>query len=229
MSKLPDVLGALIADGLGAIGVPGASSAGEAVKGYLQRSSDAARVILLDEFRRGNIDAANVAAEDDRVSVVYRYLRASWEGSARVNLRLLAKAIVGRIKTNSLVADEFLPHADALAALSRDEIILLATMYGVQSCLEDPPSIDDALRIDEIAQRKNELWEETEQKLEAIGWSKDRIQAAGNRALRSGYVLAGSGWDGVLSFRPSPLLIDLCKTVDFTDALRREGDGTPAN
>jgi len=213
MSKLPDVLGALIADGLGAIAVPGASSAGEAVKGYLQRRSDEARAILLDELRLGNIDAANVAAEDDRVAVVYRYLRASWEGSARVNLRLLAKAIVGCLKTNTLVADAFLPHADALAMLSRDEIILLAMMCRIQSRFGDAPPI-------------NELWPPTVQKLEGIGWSKDYADAIAGRAMRSGYVLAASAWSA-LSFRPSPLLLDLCKTVDFDDALRREGNSTP--
>jgi hypothetical protein len=84
MSKLPEVLGTLIADGLGAIGVPGASTAGEAVKAYLQRRSDEAKEILFEEFRRGEIDAAEVAAEDDRVAVVCRYLRASWEGGARI-------------------------------------------------------------------------------------------------------------------------------------------------
>ena len=109
MAMVPAVLGALIADGLSAIGAPGGSTVGEAVKGYLQRRSDTARDILLDEFRRAEIDAAKVAAQDDQIAVIYRYLRASWESSARVNLRLLAKAIVGRMRTNTLVADEFLP------------------------------------------------------------------------------------------------------------------------
>jgi hypothetical protein len=210
MSKLPDVLGALIADGLGAIAVPGASSAGEAVKGYLQRRSDEARAILLDEFRCGNIDAANVAAEDDRVAVVYRYLRASWEGSARVNRRLLAKAIVGRIRTNTLVADEFLPHADALATLSRDEIILLATMYLIRGTI--------GLETDKL---KFSSWAATLAQLQERCWQTDRAEATAGRALRSGYVIAG--WrTSEMVYRLSPLLIDLCKTVDFDDALRRE-------
>jgi len=215
MSKLPDVLGALIADGLGAIAVPGASSAGEAVKGYLQRSSDEARAILLDEFRRGNIDAANVAAEDDRIAVIYRYLRASWEGSARVNLRLLAKAIVGRIRTNTLVADEFLPHADALAALSRDEIILVATMYRIHCTPRDVPDGNE---------KKD--WDIALVELDQIGWTNDRALATAGRSLRSGYVIADPAWDQ-FRYRLSPLLIDLCKTVDFADALRREDYDRP--
>jgi len=107
MSNVPAILGALVADGLSAIGVPGGSTAGEAIKGYLARRSAMATDVLLDEFRRAEIDAATAVAEDDRVAIIYRYLRASWEGSARVNLRLLAKAIVGRMQTNSVMADDF--------------------------------------------------------------------------------------------------------------------------
>lgn len=210
MSKLPDVLGALIADGLGAIAVPGASSAGEAVKGYLQRRSDEARAILLDEFRRGNIEAANVAAEDDRVAVVYRYLRASWEGCARLNLRLLAKAIVGRIRSNTLVADEFLPHADALAALSRDEIILLAALYHIRGSIGVE---SDKFRMGS--------WVEALNQMRKRAWDEERVEITAVRALRSGYLI-GTWRTSEMVYRLSSLFIDLCKTVDFDDALRRE-------
>ena len=207
MSNVPAVLGALIADGLSAIGVPGGSTAGEAVKGYLSRRGAEATDLLLEEFRRAEIDAATAVAEDDRIAIIYRYLRASWEGSARVNLRLLAKAIVGRMRTDNFVADEFMPHADALAALSRDEIILLAEMYRVH--VAHAGSSDDY------------PWSTVIDNMEKSGWRKDRTNTTAGRALRSGYVIAVSGW-GALVFVPSPLLIDLCKTVDFDDALLRE-------
>jgi hypothetical protein len=205
---LPEILGALISSKLGDAGVPGAAIAATALKGYFQRRSDAALGILLDELRSGDIDAAKVAAEDDRVAVLYRYLRASWEGNARVNLRLLAKAIVGRLKTNTLVADEFLPHADALATLSRDEIILIAAMYDFQDRFA-------------TAEEAGKNWPNIVKAMEAKGWEKERVQGTAARAQRSGYVLAGSAWDD-LSYRLSPLLLELCKTIDFDDALRRE-------
>jgi hypothetical protein len=211
-SNVPAILGALVADGLSAIGVPGGSTAGEAVKGYLNRRSAMATDVLLDEFRRAEIDAATAVAEDDRVAIIYRYLRASWEGSARVNLRLLAKAIVGRMQANSLVADDFMPHADALAALSRDEIILLAEMYRVQQSFGRTGANKEYPWIAEVVPN-----------MERLGWSKDRANTTAGRALRSGYVIAVSGF-GALVFVPSPLLIDLCKTVDFDDALRREAN-----
>jgi hypothetical protein len=209
MSKLPDVLGALIYDGLGVFGVPGSSTAGETVKKFLRDRSEAATAILFDELGRAEILPAQVAAEDDRVAVVYRYLRAAWEGGARVNLRLLAKAIVGRLWLNTLVPDEFLPHADALAALSRDEIVLIATMYRVHYRNDSKP-----------------VWDTAVSELKEFGWSDDHARATAGRALRSGYVIAGTGF-GALKFRLSPMLLDLCKTVDFADALRREGQDMP--
>lgn len=90
MTNLPEIIHGLIIDGM-----PGMAVA--ALKAYRQRLGEAATEILLDELQQGDVDAAKVAAEDERIAVVYRYLRASWEGAARVNLRLLAKAIAGRL------------------------------------------------------------------------------------------------------------------------------------
>jgi hypothetical protein len=107
-----------------------------------------------------------------------------------------------------LVADEFLPHADALAALSRDEIILIAEMYRIQSRFEN-------------AEPNGDRWRDTLGKLKQLGWTQGHVLGTAGRALRSGYVVVGSGY-GALVFWLSPLLMDLCKTVDFDDALRRE-------
>jgi hypothetical protein len=205
----------MISDALELLGFLGGSTAGAVasarLKALLERRTNTGREVLFDELAQGDILPQQAAAKDDAVAVIYHYFRSACMGAARVNLRLLAQGIAGRLRTNTLVADEFLPHADALAALSRDEVILLATMYAVQSRFGDAPPL-------------NELWQPTVQKLEGIGWSKDHIQAVAGRALRSGYVLAASAW-GALAFRPSPQYLDLCKTIDFADALRREGQG----
>jgi hypothetical protein len=217
MTQLPEVLGAMISDGLELLDYLGASTGGAlasaGLKAYLQRGIDKGRNLLLDELTRGDKLPAQAAANDDTVAVIYHYFRSACLGTARVNLRLLAQGIAGRLRTDTLIADEFLPHAEALASLSRDEVILLATMYAVQSRFGDTPPL-------------NEMWQPTVQKLEASGWSKDHVQAVAARALRSGYVLAVSAWDA-LAFRPSPQFLELCKTIDFADALRREDHATP--
>ena len=212
MVNLPEVLGALLSDGLSAVGFPGASTAGEAVKGYLHRRSDQARAILFDEIKRAGVTPERAATQDEDVAVIYRYLRASWEGSARINLRLLAKAIAGKLRSSTLVADEFFIYADALASLSRDEIILIASMY-------------DAYKATGGAVRPNDEpspWLERVKEFEAKGWTKTKTTATAGRCLRSGFVIANSAWGGLV-FEISSMLIDLCKTVDFTDALHSEG------
>ncbi len=210
---MPDVVGGLIADGLGLLDFLGGSTVGATASGtlkaYLQRRVETSRELLLEELSRGDILPPEAAARDDAVAVIYHYVRSACVGTARVNLRLLAQAIAGRLRSKTLVAGEFLLHADALSALSRDEIILLATMYRIHNQFRDAPTIKS-------------LWPETVQELEAFDWSKDRVQGVAGRALRSGYVLAASAWGG-LAFGPSPLLLSLCETVDFVDALRREG------
>jgi hypothetical protein len=132
-------------------------------------------------------------------------MRAAWEGKSRINLRLLAKAIRGQLQIGNLVADEFFLHADALASLSRDEIILLATM----------------LRVAAQAAPLNGLWMACMSQLKMIGWSPEKISAVAGRSLRSGFVTTGSGFGGFV-YAPSPMLFDVCKTVDFDEALRRE-------
>jgi hypothetical protein len=96
MAMLPEIVGALITDRLTAAGLPGASIPVSALKAFLKRRGDEARDILLEELRSGAIVPTQAAANDDAIAAVHRYLMASWQGSARVNLRLMAKAITGR-------------------------------------------------------------------------------------------------------------------------------------
>jgi hypothetical protein len=48
-----------------------------------------------------------------------------------LNVRLLAKAIAGKLRAGSLVADEFLQYAEAIGSLSRDEIHVIGTMLDI--------------------------------------------------------------------------------------------------
>lgn len=204
MANLPDMIGAIVAEGVGFLKTAGVTAGRAALATYLAKRADAAREILFDELRSGDIAPEQVAAEDDGVAVVHGFVRAAWEGKARVNLRLLAKAIKGQLQLGNLVADDFFLHADALASLSRDEIILLATMLRERA-----------------RSRPNGLWLNCMGDLNAAGWSKDKILAVASRSLRSGFVTTGSGFGGMV-YAPSPMLLDVCKTVDFDDALRKE-------
>jgi hypothetical protein len=127
----PEIIGAFVSDAFELTGTHGGSVAGAAIARYFRRRTEQARDILFEELRQANIRDTQAPSEDDAIAVIVRYLRAAHEGAARLNLRLLAKAIAGKLRTGDLVADEFLQYAEALGSLSRDEIIVIAAVYKV--------------------------------------------------------------------------------------------------
>jgi hypothetical protein len=155
--------------------------------------------------------------------VVVRYLRAAREGAARLNLRLLAKAIAGKLQSGRLVADEFLQYAEALASLSRDEIIVIGTMYKMWAAHQALAATDPA----EASRRYPDPWPLTLKYLIEKGITEELVITGAARAQRSGLIYGLSTSIETIStyepkktttpfiYRVSPLLIDLGKTVDF--------------
>jgi hypothetical protein len=191
---------------------------------YLHRRAAKALDILIEELRRAEATQAQVASQDAAIAVIWRFLRASIEGTARLNLRLLAKAIAGKLRAGSLVADEFLQYAEAIASLSRDEIIVIGVMYRHWKAHRNL-----GVQEREAAGRNVDPWELTLQELTGLGMEEELISTAAARAQRSGLLCPMFGRVGHvaarygnLSFCVSPLLIDLGMTIDFADALRRE-------
>jgi hypothetical protein len=190
MTTFPEIIGALVSDAFQLTGIPGGSVAEAAIRRYFRRRAAQARDILFEELRQANISEAQATSEDDAIAVIVRYLRAAREGAARLNLRLLAKAIVGKLRSSgSLVADEFLQYADALASLSRDEVVVIGTIYklwcGHRTIGFPNPS--------EAAN----LWSQTVQELTASGMSAELVVTAAARAQRSGLIYGLSAPTGV--------------------------------
>jgi len=222
MTTFPEIVGAFVSDAVGLTGIPGGSVAGLAIGRYFRRRAEAARDILLDELRQANISDAQAASEDNAIAVIVRYLRSAREGAARLNLRLLAKAIAGQIQLGRLVADEFLQYADALGSLSREEIVVISTLYRMSVAFRHlgPENPADAHKFANI-------WAPTWRELIKAGMPAEIAATAAARAQRSGLIYASTAPSdlseaGGPGYRVSPWLVDLCKTVDFEDALRRE-------
>jgi hypothetical protein len=226
MTTLPEIIGALVSDAFELTGTHGGSVAGAVIGRYFRRRGEHARDILFEELRRSNISDAQATLEDDAVAVIVRYLRAAREGAARLNLRLLAKAIAGKLGAGSLVADEFLQYAEAIGSLSREEVHVIGTMYKNWRAHQDLASTD----AQEAARKYGDPWGLTSQELMRLGMKEELIYTIASRAQRSGLIYPMSGIGGFpdkagagnLIFRVSPLLIELGMTIDFEDALRRE-------
>lgn len=215
--NLPTLLSALVGDVFGAKGwlwgnVAGAGFAFAAER-LLRRRTEQARDILLDELRRGE-KPLTVPEVDEAVAVLLRYGRAAQEGAARLNLRLLAKVITGQMQHSSLYADEFLRHAETLAHLRREEIILLGTM---QRCWNHKSvrEIDDSQRLGTFrANVGAEL-------IPKLFKDEDEMQAMVGAVARTGLLLLIPGWDGT-SFQPTRTLARLCEIAPFEAALEAE-------
>jgi hypothetical protein len=190
---------------------------GAAIKEYMRQRAEEASRILIEEVRKARIDAAQAASRDDAVASIFRFERAVLEGTARLNLRLMAKAMAGRLQIGTLVADEFLLYADAVAALSRDEIIFIAELFKAHLAREANPALPPA--YENVAASP---WTDAKLALTQAGWTEDQVTTAATRAQRSGLVAAGSAWGGLV-FKVTGMLLDVAATVDFEDALRAEG------
>ena len=154
--QLPALLSALVGDAFAVKERVAGNLAGAGlalVAGQLLRwRTERARDILLDELRRGErtLSAPEV---DETVAVLLRYGRAAQEGTARLNLRLMAKVIAGQIQQKVLYADEFLRHADVIAGLRREEVILLGALQrhwaapAVQVMANDHDRMNEAKRL----------------------------------------------------------------------------------
>ena len=214
-TKLPILVGNVTADLLACFHVPGTATAGSALGQFQKRRLERAREILLEELRSARISAVEAATEDDAIAIIVRYLRAAQEGSARLNLRLMAKVLAGQAHGGVLYADEFLRYADVLASLSREEVITIAALHKhtkeyqaeVSSGINDPPTPFSRL-VDEMVPSHFP----DEATLEGV--------CAG--AMRTGMIVIATTWVGHFT---SPLVDRLQELAPFQDALCQEDEG----
>lgn len=218
MNALLETIGVVL-DELVAVGTGsplGISAAKHALGRWFASRERDAREILIEELASGKKAAFEVAADDEAIAVIVRYLKSATEGNARLNLRLLAKAIAGQLRRGRLYADEFLRFAGMLESLTRDEIILLATLYhfaqAVRQLKDSHPGITPP-----------PPWGAARSELaKSLFPSPEYVDAIGARAQRSGLIFAKSAYGG-LTYELTPLFDELSRTVDFQDALRQEG------
>ena len=205
---------AIVQDAMSLLMIPGGSIAGLTIENLFSSRAKAAREILLEELRSGRttLDDAEV---EETVAILERYLRAAKEGTARLNLRLMAKVIAGQKESRALTASEFLYYADMLASLRRDEIILLATIYKTWASHEGYVPPNEAHRmISALSEAQNQL-------IPSVFSDTDMFIATAGAITRTG-LLIGSPGDGLTLFKPSPLMDKLYALAPFEAALSAE-------
>ncbi len=189
--------------------------AAEIIKRVLRHRRRMAFDLLLGELRRGTTTADRLGLENDVVSVLLRYQRAADEGAARLNLRLMAQVIAGSAFTGTLRADEFLTYADMLAALRREEVVLMATMHRIQR------------RHGAGGTPVNILWGHLMDEVVPSLFKDERdLRATAMACLRTGLIMDMNTIDDMGLYTTSPLFQRLTEIASFEAALRDEPESS---
>lgn len=207
---------------------------------HLQTKAEQARNILTEEIANGDFSKID---EDDRLSVMHRYLLAASNGEARLNLRILAQLIRGLLNNKNLssplYASEFNRYSKILEGLSYEEIQILAALYkfkvqndkeknitGFQYSVSIVPA--DPSHYTDKAKRwlsgmpvviKNEQGNVHEDYRNKV-MDSDDFEATLSALSRTGLVYLGNG--DKKNYELSSLFYKIIELVDFQEALNKE-------
>lgn len=216
--QVPALLSAIVGDAFGAGGWLMGNFAGTgfavAAQGLLRRRAERARNILVEEVRRGErpLDTSEI---DEAAAVLLRYSRAAHEGAARLNLRLMAKVIAGQAHRGALYADEFLRHADVIASLLREEIILLGTRQRYWT-------VDAVQELANDHDRMNEVRRLMIAELIPVPFMDiAELSATEDAVVRTGFLSRTEVFGGTI-FKPTRAFERICSLVSFDAALEAE-------
>lgn len=216
MADVPALVGAAFNDVLSMFSIPGANLTGElarsAVASYLRRQSKAARDILLEEFRLGNIDRIELANEDELGGILFRYFNAIRDNAARLNLRLMAKVMVGQAQRDMLYVDDFSKYSNCLTGLSKEEIIAISKNYAYTESIKNN-------KIEGFLDPRNDNI--VDGLVPSIFKSEEHLLSVCSAASRSGLLMISLDMN-TFRFLSTPIMDEVAKLADFQDALRRE-------
>jgi hypothetical protein len=210
-------LAALASDVLSVAGIPGGALLEDVTKRLLDRRIAQAREILLEEIRRGEKHISQAGDEDEFAAILFRYQRAAIEGTARLNLRLLAAVAAGQGARTGFAADEFLAWADVLATLRREELILVAALWRIER--------GDATKVMGSTAASDPIWTQLEAQLIPNPFPTPAdVVAAASACTRTGLVATvGGTWSQAVTFTTTPRLAKLLELATIEDVLGRDG------
>lgn len=213
---------AVVSDKLNATHVAASSTlatgASELLLSVMKGRQEVAAKILGEELKAGTrtLDEADLP---EAAAILYRYQRAAEEGTARLNLRLLAAVFAGQAATKSMAADDFLYLADILAPLKWEEVMLLGTMLRLHSGGGDQAKSPKDVYVAVV----NEL-------VPTVFEDGADFRATAGALLRTGLLVAnvppvtyGGGANGFM-FEPTRLLFRLNGLANIEGVLHRAED-----
>ena len=203
---------AVIADVLDFFDVKGGGLLSHFLSDFLRRKAEEAREILLQELRLGKVDELHAASKDEAFAIFFRYGRAIRDGTARRNLRLLARTMVGLAKRDRLFADEFNKYAEMLERLSRDEILVIGRLHSHR-------------KKHKPGQGTAQYWPKFCDELVPSQFpNQEYLVAICCSAMRSGLVITPPDFASSGYYATSPIMDEIAELADFQEVLHAEGE-----
>lgn len=109
---------AICEDVIGFYGIPT-----NTIKSFFEKRKKLLDDVILAEIRQGDFSRVH---EDDKIAICFRLIRDTIEGTAKNNLRLMARLICGLNTKNRLTATTFQKYEKILADLEPEEIEIIS-------------------------------------------------------------------------------------------------------
>ena len=191
---------------------------GEAFHGalaeFMAGQAAMAREEIVRQLERGKLWAIT---DDKAAAAIFVYLRAARDGAARINLRMMAEALINAAQEPTFAPDEFRRQADALASLSRDEVLLLAAFLRAhRHAAEQRRDAVDSKKSADLA------WAAILADPSQFPPGFDVIPV-GAALGRTGWVVPGSGF-GTITYYTTSLFDGVARLVDF-EARKLDAEG----
>ncbi len=220
MAQLPAVVNAALAEILSIFSLPGGAAGPALIQTYLNRRMAEARDILLEEYSKAEITELDVASEDELAGILFRYFRATRENAARINLRLMAKVMLGLGQRDRLFADEFNKYAEILSRLSRDEMLVIGTLHRYRK--------EEERRQGPLV-GTGQYWPKVMKELVPDQFpTEEHVIAVCCSGMRSGLILTPRDFDSTGSYATSPIMDEVAELADFQAVLVDEGETSGA-
>ena len=196
-------------------GIPLGNTLAESVTRLIDGRRRKARDILIEELSQGQALIESVAEVDELAAIFLKYIRAAEEGTARLNLRLMAMTIRGMTHKRTLTANRFLYYAGFLATLTREEVTAIATLHKNMRWSLEATLPEEETRGQARVRTREEL-------VPAFFPTERHLNSTLQAATRTGLVVGASGW-GKLVYETTPLMEEVASLAPFRDALEKEG------
>ncbi len=111
--------------------IPGLGLAPKAIKEYMEHKLRQAQEIFLKEISSGDVEALSDHEKQYLIPIGYKFYEAARTGTAKRNLRILAKIISGMIKKKEIEEGIYGRIEGSIRNLSYNELVVLSIMLKV--------------------------------------------------------------------------------------------------